>query len=57
MTRIRWRAIARALGVPLCVLRKEARLSRIAHKRHGNMMAKWRWTVPMLRDWAEEWTP
>ena len=55
MTRLRWRAIAIALGVPRSERRLHARLARGGHKRWGNRMSKRdRWTLPLLREWAAE---
>lgn len=57
MARLRWRAIARALGVPRNVIAMESHIARRCHRNSGNIMAKiGRWTLPMLRDWASEWS-
>ncbi len=58
MTRLRWRAIARALGVPRSELALHARLSRRDHRRHGNWYSILnRWTLPLLREWAADFEP
>lgn len=56
MTRpIRWRAIARALGVTRRWILRDAQLARGLHRRHGNDAGQVRWTEALLRDWASDW--
>ena len=58
MARLRWRAIARALGVPRSELALHARLLRSGHRRHGNWFTLGnRWTLDGLREWAEVLEP
>ncbi len=54
-SRLRWRAIARALGVPRRWIRRDARMARVLHRRHGNDPEQVRWTEALLRDWASDW--
>lgn len=58
MTRLRWRAIARALGVPRSELALHTRILRSGHKRHGNWFTLGnRWTLYGLREWAADFEP
>lgn len=58
MARLRWRAIARALGVPRSELALHARILRRGQRSHGNWFALGnRWTLPGLRDWAAGYAP
>ena len=55
MARLRWRAIARALGVPRSERRLHARILRRGQRRHGNWFALGnRWTLDSLREWAHD---
>jgi len=58
MTSLRWRAIARALGVPRSELALHARLLRSGHRRHGNWFTLGsRWTLDGLREWSASYDP
>ena len=58
MTRLRWRAIARALEVPRSERALHARRLRSGHRRHGNWFALGnRWTLDGLREWAADFEP
>ena len=53
MSRLRWRAIARCLGVPRRRIRQEARVY-VQHQGHHDVEPA-PWTLPVLREWCE-WT-
>lgn len=55
MTRLRWRAVARALGVPRRWILRESRVARMLHRRRGNDPERVPWTETLLRDWASDW--
>lgn len=56
MTRLRWRAIARALGVPRSWIALQAAVDRHRHKTFGNYRRP-RDTLEALREWAEGFEP
>lgn len=57
-SRLRWRAIAIALGVPRSERKLHARLARRQHKRWGNWSSTvHRFTLDGLREWAADFEP